>query len=137
LGLAPTGRSAKSTISLVAKLRRECIRLSQVQDMAGCRVVTPDLAEQDRVIDSLRAHFPEATVVDRRVRPSHGYRAVHVIVRHAGKPIEIQVRSALQHLWAELSERISDVVGLDVKYGGATGLDRAFLEQSAELIQSI
>jgi putative GTP pyrophosphokinase len=35
LDLEPTGRPAKSTDSLVEKLRRESIRLVQVQDIAG------------------------------------------------------------------------------------------------------
>jgi hypothetical protein len=38
-GAFPTGRSAKSTLSIVEKLRRESIRLSQMQDIAGCRIV--------------------------------------------------------------------------------------------------
>src|SRR6266704_1936073 len=67
------------------------IRLTQIQDIAGCRIVTPD-------------------IIDRRDTPSHGYRAVHVIVRHSGKLVEIQVRTALQHLWAELSEKLADLI---------------------------
>lgn len=39
LRLRPTGRPAKSTLSIVAKLNREHVRLSQIQDIAGCRVV--------------------------------------------------------------------------------------------------
>lgn len=50
LGLAPTGRPAKSTKSIVDKLNRGTARLSQVQDIAGCRVVTADIGEQDRVV---------------------------------------------------------------------------------------
>ena len=52
LGLEPTGRPAKSTGALVEKLHRESIRLSQVQDIAGCRVVVADIAEQDRVVEA-------------------------------------------------------------------------------------
>ena len=37
-GQSPTARLAKSTLSIVEKLRRESIRLSQMQDIAGCRV---------------------------------------------------------------------------------------------------
>ncbi|HMF51839.1 MAG TPA: hypothetical protein VK603_24495, partial [Candidatus Saccharimonadales bacterium] len=36
LKLEPTGRPAKSTTSVVDKLRRETIRLTQIQDIAGC-----------------------------------------------------------------------------------------------------
>lgn len=79
LGLEPTGRPAKSTTSIAEKLRRESIRLSQIQDIAGCRLLVSDITEQDRVVSSLVGLFPGSSVVDRRQRPSHGYRAVHVI----------------------------------------------------------
>lgn len=118
LQLEPTGRPAKSTGSLIEKLHRESIRLSQIQDIAGCRVVVADVAEQERVVASLRSIFPGASVVDRRANPSYGYRAVHVIARISGKLIEIQVRSSSQHLWAELSEKLSDVINPAIKYGG-------------------
>lgn len=36
----------------------------------------------------------------------------------AEKLIEIQVRTLLQHQWAELSEKLSDVVDSAIKYGG-------------------
>ena len=39
LNLEPAGRSAKSTKSLIDKLKRETSRLSQIQDIAGCRLV--------------------------------------------------------------------------------------------------
>ncbi|HEX8502479.1 MAG TPA: hypothetical protein VF659_17995 [Pyrinomonadaceae bacterium] len=118
LGLAPTGRPAKSTTSISDKLRRESIRLSQIQDIAGCRLIVPDIANQESVIQSLTRLFEQTTVSDRRAKPSHGYRAVHVIVNSQGKLIEIQVRTELQHLWAELSEKGSDIIGPAIKYGG-------------------
>ncbi len=45
--LQPTGRPAKSTTSIIEKLRRETIRLSQMQDIAGCRLVVEDIVAQD------------------------------------------------------------------------------------------
>ena len=95
----PTGRPAKSTTSISEKLRRETIRLTQIQDIAGCRIVTPDMLDQVLVVNELEYQFKGAIIVDRRENPSHGYRAVHVIVQHHGKLVEIQVRTALQHLW--------------------------------------
>jgi putative GTP pyrophosphokinase len=118
LGLEPTGRPAKSTTSISEKLRRESIRLSQMQDIAGCRLTVTDMLTQDEVVMRLKGLFDRPIVVDRREHPSHGYRAVHVIVEHSGKLIEVQVRTSLQHLWAELSEKLSDVVDASVKYGG-------------------
>lgn len=117
LGLEPTGR-VKSTTSIADKLRRESIRLTQIQDIAGCRLVVADIAEQETVIQSLRTLFQQAVVFDRREKPSHGYRAVHVVVNRGGKLIEIQVRTSLQHIWAELSEKFSDLKGTIIKYGG-------------------
>jgi putative GTP pyrophosphokinase len=118
LKLEPTGRPAKSTTSVIDTLRRESIRLSQMQDIAGCRLIVRNVLEQDRVVRRLRRQFPGSVLIDRRKKPSHGYRAAHVVVTLAGKPIEIQVRSRLQHLWAELSEKLSDSVGTALKYGG-------------------
>jgi putative GTP pyrophosphokinase len=127
LQLEPTGRPAKSTSSIAEKLRRESIRLSQVQDIAGCRVVVKDVFAQDQTVATLRATFPEIRVMDRRMNPSHGYRAVHVIVTIKSISVEIQVRSALQHLWGELSERLADVVDSSIKYGGGEQKARELL----------
>ena len=124
---SPTARLAKSTLSIVEKLRRESIRLSQMQDIAGCRVVVTDVVQQDQFVASLGTDFPGASVIDRRENPSYGYRAVHIIVDISGKPVEIQVRSSLQHLWAELSEKSSDVLDPTIKYGGGPDEWRTFL----------
>lgn len=118
LELEPTGRRAKSKMSIMDKLQRESIRLSQMQDIAGCRIIVRDIRSQEEVIVRLTAAFDALTIDDRRERPSHGYRAVHLIVHSADKSIEIQVRTSLQHLWAELSEKFSDLVDPAIKYGG-------------------
>lgn len=117
LSLEPTGRPAKSTTSIIDKLQRESIRLSQMQDVAGCRITVANMVEQNVVVSNLGALFGNPIVVDRRERPSHGYRAVHVVAEFAGKLIEIQVRTVFQHLWAELSEKFSDTVHPGIKYG--------------------
>jgi len=93
LTLYPTGRPAKTTRSITEKLRREHIRLSQIQDIAGCRLVVRGLSEQDWVVENLGAIFDNRTVVDRRIKPSYGYRAVHVVVRTLDRVNEIQVRT--------------------------------------------
>ena len=135
-GALPTGRLAKSTLSIVEKLRRESIRLSQMQDIAGCRVIVRDVLEQDRFVAGLKIDFPELIVSDRRETPSHGYRAVHVIVKMSGKLIEIQVRTVLQHLWAEVSEKSSDVLDPTIKYGGGEPLWQDFLTKCSKSVAS-
>lgn len=117
LGVEPTGRPAKSTGAIREKLKRETIRLSQIQDIAGCRLVVEGIVEQEQLVDDLRSVFDDATLVDRREQPSHGYRAVHMVVVRDNKVVEIQVRTALQHLWAEWSEKLSDIVDPGIKYG--------------------
>jgi ppGpp synthetase/RelA/SpoT-type nucleotidyltranferase len=134
LALEPTGRPAKSTTALVEKLRRESIRLTQVQDIAGCRVIVADITEQERVVVSLKNLFIGSTVVDRRENPSYGYRAVHIIVSCEGKLIEIQVRTVLQHTWAELSEKVSDLVDPAIKYGGGKESIQSLLSKISQRI---
>jgi putative GTP pyrophosphokinase len=118
LGLNPTGRAVKSTKSIIEKLKREKGRLSNIQDIAGCRLIVKNIDSQNGVVALLQSAFPLTTkVVDRRVTPKNGYRAVHIIVKHQDKLIEIQVRTKLQDYWAEVSERLSDQYGIEIKYG--------------------
>lgn len=56
---------------------------------------------------------------DRRAEPSHGYRAVHVLVCVDGVRIEIQIRTLAQHMWANMMERLADRLGRQIRYGGA------------------
>src|SRR5258708_38899211 len=51
LHIEPTGRPAKSRTSISDKLRRESIRLTQIQDITGCRLVVSDIIEQDRIVE--------------------------------------------------------------------------------------
>jgi putative GTP pyrophosphokinase len=127
LGLSPSGRSAKSRKSIVEKLGRESIRLTQMQDIAGCRVVVKNLLDQDKVVASLGTAFAGTSITDRRAKPSYGYRAVHIIVTVFGKPVEIQVRTLFQHNWAEISEKMSDIKGHALKYGVGPPLWRNIL----------
>jgi ppGpp synthetase/RelA/SpoT-type nucleotidyltranferase len=89
-----------------------------MQDIAGCRIIIGGVLKQDEAVVCLTKAFAETSVVDRRKTPSHGYRAVHVIVRRHGMPVEIQIRTELEHNWAQLSEKLSDIVDPSVKYGG-------------------
>src|SRR5436305_13940484 len=75
LGLTPTGRQIKTTESIVAKLRRQKIRLSRMQDIAGCRVTVANAASQEQAAQELSAAFDNSKIIDRRKQPSHGYRS--------------------------------------------------------------
>jgi putative GTP pyrophosphokinase len=138
LKLEPTGRPAKSTSAIREKLRRESIRLSQIQDIAGCRIIVSDIAAQNIAIERIIAAVPEsATVVDRRKNPSHGYRAVHIVIRVNGVLIEVQCRTELQHLWSQLSERLADTIDPAIKYGGGPEKTVTFLIDLASLAATL
>jgi len=128
LGLDPAGRPAKSTQSIIAKLVRLRTRLSRMQDIAGCRVEVDNIPEQDRVVSQIANVYPEAQIDDLRIMPSHGYRAVHVIVKVAGFPVEIQVRTPLQNSWAQGTESLADSFDPEIKYGGGPEQLRHVLE---------
>ncbi len=117
-GLLPTGRPAKTFFSIRAKLQRENTRLSQMQDIAGCRLICNGIKEQEHIITQLTDLFPDSKIIDRRQKTSHGYRAVHLIPKISGKLIEIQLRTENQQLWAETSEKLADLIDPLIKYGG-------------------
>lgn len=116
LGLVVRARP-KTEKSTIEKLRRNP-RLSTIQDLAGVRII---LAERDPACAAVVARrarsLLEGRYQDRRSHPSHGYRALHLAVQHDGCWIEVQIRTRLQHRWAEIFEKLADVVGRQVRYG--------------------
>lgn len=93
-----------------------------MQDIAGMRIAgAADRNEQEAIVAELVEMFQDAPrapkVIDRRENPSHGYRAVHVIVFPDDMAVEIQVRTRWQHEWADMFEKFADRVGRDIRYG--------------------
>jgi len=117
LGFASATR-VKITATIVQKLRRQrSCGLSAMQDLAGARVVlTGSLDVQDAAVERFRGVLPAPKVIDRRVNPSAGYRAVHVVTRVDGIPVEVQFRTDLQHRWAQIFEKLADRVGREIRY---------------------
>lgn len=122
VGVSPTSR-VKNTGTILEKLHRHGGSwLKSIQDIAGMRIVGSfDRAGQDELVDQLVATFADEArapkVIDRRAGPSHGYRAVHIIVFPDSVPVEIQVRTRLQHEWADMFEKLADRVGRGIRYG--------------------
>jgi ppGpp synthetase/RelA/SpoT-type nucleotidyltranferase len=134
LGLAVGGRAAKTMGSIVAKLEREKTRLSTMQDIAGCRVEVANRIEQDSVVKQIVQLFPNSKIDDRRARPSHHYRAMHVIVEIDGYSVEVQIRTTLQNKWAQLVEALSDRFHPEIKYGGGPPEIQGVLEVASNAI---
>jgi putative GTP pyrophosphokinase len=137
LGYSPAGRPAKSTSSIREKLLRESIRLTQIQDIAGCRVVVRDVSAQDEAVARIVSEFAIVSKVDRRVVPSNGYRAVHLIVEHDDTLIEVQCRTEIQHLWSQLSESLADAIDPSLKYGSGPKQWRELLDASSKLVAGV
>jgi ppGpp synthetase/RelA/SpoT-type nucleotidyltranferase len=98
--------------------------LTDITDLAGVRVITYFPSDADKISDVIREEFavdPERSVDKRKsVDPSvFGYASVHLVVEFLprrlelpeysvfrGKKCEIQVRTILQHSWAEIEHDI-------------------------------
>ena len=118
--LTVASRPLKTVDTIIEKLRRERTRLSTMRDIAGIRIVGENgltRSQQDRLANRIAAQFPSsATTVDRRATPTHGYKALHLVVEVEGYPVD-QVRTDLQHAWADGMERFGDIWGRQIRYG--------------------
>lgn len=126
LDLQSTARF-KTSGTIIDKLRRDQTRLSKMQDLAGARVVTAEgkgLRDQDGVVNQILQAFPSAPRVDLRRKPRSGYRAVHVVVSCDGCLVEVQVRTEMQDLWANLVESFEGEMGRAIRYGGRPAYPR-------------
>ncbi|MFW2272463.1 GTP pyrophosphokinase [Burkholderia orbicola] len=114
----------KERTSLEGKISRKGVgryqTLADITDICGARVITYLEGDVRRVADIVEREFeidPENSVdKSRPVDPDRfGYRSVHYVVGHlpnriklreyarfVGLKIEIQIRSILQHAWAEI-----------------------------------
>jgi hypothetical protein len=117
--------------SIVAKLSRgEVEKLTQIQDIGGCRVVFQTVANvrafaEIRSSDSKTFSFhgnPKDYITN--PKPT-GYRSYHLVYHYIsdtpsynGLKIELQVRTKLQHMWATAVETVSTFNRLPLKSGG-------------------
>lgn len=124
----------KQIDSVAAKLRRlPTMRLSVLEDIAGCRIVVATTMDADRL-----ARACSALKISRKRNyhesPHNGYRALHLTVRAAdGRPVEVQIRTEIEELWANLAERCAALVDPELKYGGGPQEFREFLDEMSEL----
>ena len=113
--------------SIVKKLQRRyygnepTMKLSQMQDIAGCRVVMSnvELAKKLYKEGYIRGDLKHKKVNEKDyiTNPKEdGYRSIHLIYRYKsdkegkkeynGLLVEVQIRSKLQHLWATAIETV-------------------------------
>ena len=108
---------------ILRKLRRFSVRLSQLQDIGGSRIIVDKDSDVDKVVAFLNSKFENQEEVNilRQTdyrgegREDSGYRAYHIIMERNGCKLELQIRSKIQHYWAETIERTSIVYGHHIK----------------------
>jgi ppGpp synthetase/RelA/SpoT-type nucleotidyltranferase len=134
---AITAQRLKRLKSVVAKLaaeRNAHMKLSQMQDIGGCRAIMPTVLDVERLVKRYElsnaknpAGRPEfVKKYDYIGEPKNdGYRSIHLVYKYRttakhlvafnGLRIEIQLRSQLQHAWATAVETVSTFTGQALK----------------------
>jgi hypothetical protein len=118
----------KRSRSILAKLIREpSMRLTQMQDIGGCRAVFDTIESVYLLKESYLDEKGQYEVVHiddyiRSPKPS-GYRSLHLILRYKSKKypaynnllLEVQARTLTQHAWATAVETVGVVIGQALK----------------------
>ena len=108
---------------ILRKLRRFSVRLSQLQDIGGFRIIVHRNADVDSLIQFIKERtsgtedysIEKITDYREKGRDDTGYRAVHIIIKRNDYFLELQIRSRIQHYWAEGIERTSVIYGYHLK----------------------
>ncbi len=120
---------------IVSKLKRsKSIRLSQMQDVGGLRAIFETNDDIDEAVRLIKDKAKRKYVVIKKLadyrengRQESGYRALHMIFERNGYSIEMQLRSLVQHAWAEEVERASIICKSPLKEGeGPMGVKEYF-----------
>lgn len=132
--------------SIRRKLRTIPAKLNQIQDLGGCRVILPSIADVNLLVENLVQGVPHdlRRQFDYINHPKDdGYRCYHLVYNFRGKGesetyngrrIEVQIRTRLQHAWATAVEAIGLLRKEDMKGGqGDPRWLRLFQLMSAEI----
>lgn len=113
---------------MIRKLERfPHMKLSQMQDIGGCRAVVESVAHVYKLQASYRKSRIRHVLANEKdyiASPKiSGYRGIHLVYRYRsdkmtaynGLLIEVQLRTKLQHAWATAVETAGAVLGEDLK----------------------
>lgn len=125
----------KKVPTIAHKLLREPgMKLARMGDIGGVRAILPDQKSAYRVATRLRRNWTVHQFRDYVAAPkADGYRALHLINRHRGRLIEVQLRTENQDVWANVVESIARKVASDLKFGGGPAPLTDFLRAMAEV----
>lgn len=108
---------------IIRKLKRLSVRLTQLQDIGGCRIIVETNKDVDKLHNYIREKLASQTTIKllretdyrEKGRDDTGYRALHLIMHRSEYKLELQIRSRIQHYWAESIERTSVIYGYHLK----------------------
>ncbi|HEU6445309.1 MAG TPA: RelA/SpoT domain-containing protein [Gaiellaceae bacterium] len=100
-------------------LRFPNMRLSQMEDIGGCRAVFKTHSDVYAVAGRIRHRWgSRIRLTDHIAEPKDdGYRSLHIVERRDGRLIEVQLRTERQHAWATAVEAAASVTGFNLKDG--------------------
>lgn len=138
----------KRMSSILNKLVREPnMKLSQMQDLGGCRAILSDVPAVRKLLDMYRGEPSiQATLLSEETSfkcydyisnpKDDGYRGIHVVARYHprqpnrapwnGQRIEIQLRTKLQHAFATAVETVTTFTREPLKFGAGPAEWRRF-----------
>lgn len=121
--------------TLVGKLAREPGSVTRMHDIGGVRAVLPTLRHLYAVRRRLLKSWSITKERDYIAKPKDsGYRALHLIVRRGGLPIEVQLRTVGQDAWANVVEETGREHGVDLKFGAGSARIHGVLLTMSDLI---
>jgi hypothetical protein len=132
---AVVAQRLKRLIAIESKLLRfPDMKLTQMQDIGGCRAILPTVTHVERLVKLYErstaknptGRHPRASYDDYIAKPkADGYRGVHLVYRYFSESkkhrpyndlkIEIQLRSRPQHAWATAVETVDMFTGQALK----------------------
>lgn len=123
-----TAARLKRMPSIRKKLRLIAPGLDQMQDIAGVRVILPNMRNVETIVAACRERLPHTFRSEKNyiaLPKESGYRCHHLMYafqpdsadqeHFAGRRVEIQVRTRLQHAWATAVEAVGMWEGHDLK----------------------
>jgi hypothetical protein len=110
------------------------MKLTQMEDIGGCRVLVRNQAQARALADRLLGNWHIKRFRDYVIKPKpSGYRALHLVEVRRDRPIEIQIRTPLQDRWANQVERDSRRLGVGFKSGAGVQVVHDYYVAVADL----
>jgi ppGpp synthetase/RelA/SpoT-type nucleotidyltranferase len=144
-----TAARLKRMQAIRRKLRRIRRSLNQLQDLGGCRIILPTIADVHTLVGAIKDHIKHNIRDEDNyiIGPKKdGYRSHHLMLNfrgrgateiYNGRRVELQVRTRLQHSWATAVEAVGLFRNEELKnHQGSEEWLRLFMLMSAEFAEA-